>query len=95
MWIIYIIGISNKKQDERYMSYIMYLPDCSITTDTERFIKVYSDKYFSDYPQNMKSKEDEIIRITKLGKNIEATDIITLMRWKTGDYKTEDAIVDC
>ncbi len=77
------------------MPYTMYLPNCSKTTDTERFIKVYSEKYFMDYPKNTESKENEIIRITQEGRAIKPDDVITLMRWKTGDYKTKNAIVDC
>ena len=73
----------------------MYLPDGSETTDTERFVKVYSEKYFSVYPNNTEAKETEIIGITQKGRYIEPTDVINLMRWKTGDYTTEDTIVNC
>ncbi len=77
------------------MLYTMYLSNCKTTTNTEDFIKVYLEKYYQDYPKNNKEKEDEIISITQKGRNIESADVINLMRWKTGDNKTEDAIVDC
>ena len=74
----------------------LYLADCNKTIKTEDFIKTYSEKYFLDYPKNNKEKEDEIIQITQKGRNIEPADVITLMRWKTGDDKTENnAIVNC
>ncbi len=75
--------------------HIMYLPDGSKTTDTEEFIKVYSEKYFTDYPKNCKEKEDEIIQITQKGRGIEPTDVITLMRWKTNCNNTDGDIVNC
>ena len=78
-----------------HMPFLMYLPDGAETTDTERFVKVYSEKYFRDYPKNTEEKETEIIGITQKGRDIEADDVITLMRWKTGDYTTQKAIVDC
>lgn len=88
------IGVKEQGGSE-CMPYTMYLPNCKTTTDTEEFIEVYSEKYFQDYPKNNKEKEDGIISITQKGRDMEPADVIALMRWKTGDNKTEYAIVDC
>lgn len=74
---------------------MMYLPDGRVTSNVEEFISIYSEKYFSDYPKNNENKENEIIRIVNKAGDIGPDDVIKLMRWKTGNYKTEEAIVGC
>lgn len=74
---------------------MMYLPEGGVTSDVEEFISFYSEKYFSAYPKNNENRENEIIRITRKAGDIEPDDVIKLMRWKAGDSKNEEAVVDC
>lgn len=77
------------------MDYIMYLPDGTETISTESFIDSYSEIYFKDYAKNDKEREDDILRIIKKGRAIEPAEVITLMRWKTGDNNADGDIVNC